>query len=150
MSDSRRGRFLSMWLSNPKNYVAGLKTCASGPKIYVAGLLIFCACALWLAPRREAAVQGGCSVGCTATVPSTAQVGGQVSFTATATVSGCASAPVYEWDFGDGSSTALQQNVNHTYQTPGVYTWKLTTTSNAGATTIDTIAGGYGDNIPAR
>jgi uncharacterized protein (TIGR03437 family) len=143
MYASFRELLLSKWLSNSKTGGVGRKT-------YVAGLLIFCACAVWLAPKRDAAAQGGCSVGCTATVPATAQIGAQVSFGATATVSGCASAPVYEWDFGDGSSTSLQQNATHTYSSPGVYTWKLTTTSDAGATTIDTIAGGYGENVSAR
>src|SRR5215468_5132385 len=117
---------------------------------YIAGFLLFCVCASWLTLKRSASAQGGCSVGCAATVPATAQVTATVSFMATATVSGCASAPGYEWDFGDGTATALQQNVTHTYSAPGVYTWKLTTTAGVGATTINTIAGGYGENALAR
>src|SRR5215475_1840919 len=130
MNESLAGRFLHKLLSHPKASLAGL--------------LILCICGAALTLNRGASAQGGCSVGCSATVPATAQIGAQVSFMATATVSGCASAPVYEWDFGDGSSTSVQQNVTHSYTAPGVYTWKLTTTAGAGGTAIDTIAGGYG------
>lgn len=120
------------------------------PKIYVAAFLIFSVCAGLLTPERGASAQGGCAVGCSATVPATAQAGASVPFMATATASGCASAPAYEWDFGDGTTTSLQQNPTHTYAAPGVYTWKLTTTSGVAATTIATIAGGYGENALAR
>ncbi|MGE0126510.1 MAG: IPT/TIG domain-containing protein [Blastocatellales bacterium] len=123
--------------------LSNFKTC-------IVGLLIFCVCASLLTPERGASAQSGCNVECSATVAATAQIGAQVSFMASATVSGCASAPAYEWDFGDGTSTSLQQNVTHTYTAPGVYTWKLTATARAGATTINTVAGGYGDNVLAR
>jgi len=119
-------------------------------KTYIAGFLIFCVCAPLLSPGRGASAQGGCNVECAATVPSTSQINEPVSFMATATASGCASAPIYEWDFGDGTPVASQQNVTHTYAAPGSYTWKLTTTANVGAPMINTIAGGYGDNAPAR
>jgi uncharacterized protein (TIGR03437 family) len=119
-------------------------------KTYFAGFLIFCVCVSSLTPERGASAQGECQVGCAATAPSTAQIGAQVSFAATATVTGCASGPAYEWDFGDGTSTSLQQNATHTYTAPGVYTWKLTTTARANVTTINTIAGGYGENALAR
>ncbi len=131
-----RGRFLSRRLWRVKTFVAGF--------------LIFSVCASSPALRRGAAAQSGCNVTCGATVPATGQIGASVSFTATASASGCASGPVYEWDFGDGTSIASGQSVTHTYASPGSYTWKLTTTAGAGATTINTIAGGYGENAPAR
>ncbi|MGH9766783.1 MAG: PKD domain-containing protein [Blastocatellia bacterium] len=121
------------------------------PKTFVAGFLIFCVCASLLAPERGASAQGGCSVDCDATVPMTAQVSAQVQFMSAATATGCASAPLsYEWEFGDGTPTAPGQTVTHVYTAPGTYTWKLTTTAVAGAAAINTIAGGYGENAPAR
>ncbi len=39
----------------------------------------------------------------------------------------------YEWDFGDGSSTASGINVTHTYTDDGVYTATLTVTDDDGA-----------------
>jgi hypothetical protein len=41
------------------------------------------------------AVAQGCSLNCAATVPATGEVGAAVAFTATATPSGCATAPTY-------------------------------------------------------
>jgi uncharacterized protein (TIGR03437 family) len=116
-------------------------------------LVVFLALSLLIAfgsPDRRATAQGECRVECNATAPAVAPVSAPVSFAATATVTGCASSRTYEWDFGDGSPTSLQQNATHTYAAPGVYTWKLTTTAGASATTINTIAGGYGENAPAR
>ena len=40
---------------------------------------------------------------------------------------------VYNWDFGDGSSDTGKTTVSHTYQTPGVYTVKVTA-QGAGST----------------
>jgi PKD repeat protein len=42
----------------------------------------------------------------------------------------------YAWDFGDGSN-ATQQNVSHSYATPGIFTARLTVTDNHGATGMD-------------
>lgn len=39
----------------------------------------------------------------------------------------------WKWDFGDGN-TALQEDPEHGYMSPGTYTVKLTTKSNSGAT----------------
>jgi uncharacterized protein (TIGR03437 family) len=112
--------------------------------------LIFILSMASISVDRSASAQGECRVDCNATVTASATINSPVSFTASTTVSGCASSPAYEWDFGDGTSTALQQNTNHTYTAPGTYTWKMTVTSSIGATTISTIAGGYGENAAAR
>jgi uncharacterized protein (TIGR03437 family) len=92
----------------------------------------------------------GCSLSCVATAPATGEVGAPVAFTATATPSGCATAPSYEWNFGDNSPTSSQQNPSHVYAAPGTYNWTLTTrVSGAGVTTIETVAGGLGEGNPA-
>jgi PKD repeat protein len=67
---------------------------------------------------------GGCTVTCQASVPTTGSVGTAITFTATATTSGCTVSPVYVWTFGD-TSGATGQTVSHTYSTAGTYTWNL-------------------------
>ena len=44
----------------------------------------------------------------------------------------------YQWNFGDGSPTAIGATVNHAYSTAGTYTATLTVTDNGGATASDT------------
>jgi len=39
-------------------------------------------------------------------------------------------APIYEWDFGDGSPVSKEASPVHTYHKPGQYTAKVTVTSN--------------------
>ncbi|MEP7340080.1 MAG: PKD domain-containing protein [Acidobacteriota bacterium] len=87
----------------------------------------------------------GCTVNCTATVPATGAVNENVGFAATATTSGCATQPSFEWNFGDGTARSNQQNPTHAYLAAGAYTWTLTTTASTGSTVIDTIAGGLGE-----
>jgi PKD repeat protein len=48
-----------------------------------------------------------------------------VGFSASATVSQCAAAPDFTWDFGDGSPQETGANVAHTYALEGTYTWTL-------------------------
>lgn len=67
-----------------------------------------------------------CMLSCTATVPSAGQTGASVSFSATATPSGCTGTPTFDWDFGDGSAHATGQSTTHTYSADGVYTWAMT------------------------
>ncbi len=116
----------------------------------VAGLVLVLSLGPFLSGRRVAG-QSECRLECNATVATTAVVNSPVQFSATAGASGCASSPSYEWDFGDGTQTSVQQNTSHTYMAPGSYTWKLTTAAGLGAaSTIETVAGGYGENAPAR
>jgi len=72
------------------------------------------------------ATSSSCSLECTATVPSTGNVGTAVSFGATATPSGCTGTPAYDWDFGDGSAHDSTQNTTHVYSADGTYSWTLT------------------------
>ncbi|HPC83413.1 MAG TPA: PKD domain-containing protein [Thermoanaerobaculaceae bacterium] len=68
----------------------------------------------------------GCTLACTATVPTTGQVGQAVSFTSTATPTGCTGTPEYFWTFGDGTTAVAQsQNTTFVYNAPGTYTWEL-------------------------
>jgi uncharacterized protein (TIGR03437 family) len=100
--------------------------------------------------QEDSAQQQGCTVGCTATVPATGQTNQQISFAATATLTGCSTQATYEWDFGDGSTRSTQQNPTKAYTAPGSYNWRLTVSAGAGNTTIDTVAGGLGENAPAK
>lgn len=112
--------------------------------------ILLSAIGLWTAFKpsgQEVAGQSGCQVNCNAVVPETASTGSPVSFAATATADGCTSSPGYEWDFGDGTAHSGDANATHSYAAPGVYTWRLTTRANNGVTTIDTIAGGYGEGL---
>ncbi len=91
----------------------------------------------------------GCTLNCTATVPATGQSNAPVSFQSTATPSGCATQPVFEWNFGDGTTHSNQQNISHTYTAAGTYNWSLTTSVNTGTTMVDTVAGGAGEGNQA-
>jgi PKD repeat protein len=74
-----------------------------------------------------------CALGCTATVPTTAQQDALVNFTSTATPNQyCTGSPTYDWDFGDGIHST-EQNPTHVYNTPGTFTWHMTAT--VGSTT---------------
>jgi len=69
---------------------------------------------------------GGCSLGCSATVPATAQVGQTVSFQGSASATGCSGTAEYFWFFGDGTTAVAQaQNTSYVYTQPGTYTWEL-------------------------
>ncbi len=74
---------------------------------------------------------GSCTVTCQAVVPGSAALGAAVTFSATATASGCATSPVYLWTFGDGQG-ATGQSVSHTYATAGTYTWNLLVQAGTG------------------
>lgn len=99
--------------------------------------------------RNSATCGGGCSLTCTATVPSTGTVGSSVSFSATSTPVGCSGSPSYAWVFGDGA-TSTSQNATHTYSASGTYNWGLTVT--VGSTTCTksgsiVISGGGGCTV---
>jgi hypothetical protein len=94
--------------------------------------------------------QQSCTLSCPpATVPTNGQINTAVSFQATTTATGCASAPAYDWNFGDGTAHSSQQNTTHSYAAAGTYTWTLTTSANTGTVNIDTLAGGLGEGNPA-
>lgn len=56
-------------------------------------------------------------------------LGKTVQFTSTSTVGGGASITQYEWDFGDGNNSSLQ-NPTHTYTSSGTYSVQLIVTTN--------------------
>ncbi|RFS24698.1 PKD domain-containing protein [Chitinophaga silvatica] len=58
-------------------------------------------------------------------------VGNQFKFTNTTTVSGGASVTGYTWNFGDGTTSTLE-NPTHTYSAPGIYTVQLSVQTNTG------------------
>lgn len=65
-----------------------------------------------------------CNLVCDATVPGAAAVSTEVPFRATATATGCGSAPVFDWTFGDGA-TDSGADVSHSYSSSGSYGWRL-------------------------
>ncbi|WP_135305364.1 PKD domain-containing protein [Haloarcula amylovorans] len=67
--------------------------------------------------------------------PTSAQVGEELTFDATASDDG--SIASYEWDFGDGE-TATGQSVTHTFDATGDYDVELTVTDDEGATATAT------------
>ncbi len=68
---------------------------------------------------------GGCTLACAATIPLGVASGQPAGFAATVTPAGCGGEVTYTWDFGDGFAVT-QQNISHTYTSPGVYGWSLT------------------------
>jgi PKD repeat protein len=74
-----------------------------------------------------------CTVACSSTVAAAAAVNSAVSFVGNATLSGCASGPVFDWDFGDNSAHSSQQNPTHTYTQAGAYNWRLTVNATGAA-----------------
>jgi PKD repeat protein len=73
-------------------------------------------------------VSAVCTLTCTASASSSGTVGVPISFQATATPSlECSGSPIYEWDFGDGSTHSSQQNPSHSYEGSGTFTWTMTT-----------------------
>jgi len=54
----------------------------------------------------------------------------------------------YEWDFGDGSATAIGRQVSHVYDATGVCTVTLTVTDNALQTSTDTLTVTISSNQP--
>ncbi len=88
----------------------------------------------WVDDVRLEAVMS-CSLGCSASAPSSATVGGSVSFQGSATATGCAGTPSYDWDFGDSSAHSSSSSSSHTYAAEGTYTWKLTVTADGASCT---------------
>jgi len=70
-----------------------------------------------------------CTVGCSASAPTSGEAQTPISFTSTVNPSvTCAFGTEYDWDFGDGSAHSTQANPSHSYANPGTYDWLLTVT----------------------
>jgi len=69
-----------------------------------------------------------CTLSLEAAVPSSAAAGDPVTFQVTPTASGCTGVPTFDWDFGDGTAHANEQNPSHTYAAAGTYTWRVAAT----------------------
>ena len=125
---------------------------------FVLTALLLCAALFtnWQYSSKAAANQDiaspdqSCTLGCGATVPATGTTGQAVSFQGTATPTGCATQPTYDWDFGDGTARSTQQNPSKTYAAAGSYNWRMTVSAGSGVTSINTVAGGSGEGAPAR
>ncbi len=66
-----------------------------------------------------------CSLRCDAEVPQSARAGTKVELHGEAEGEHCAGRPAYEWDFGDGSAPVSGREVEHRWQEPATYTWRL-------------------------
>lgn len=73
-------------------------------------------------------VGSGCTLSCSASAPTTAEVGESLKFNSTATAIGCGGSPVFSWNFGDGA-TATGAQVTHAYASAGNFDWTLTVTA---------------------
>lgn len=120
--------------------------CARRYRYFIVTSLIFSLCLALVAPARRALAQDDCRIEYAANVPTKAQKGDPVNFTATITGGDCVIAPAYEWDFGDGTARANRLEMAHAYEQAGAYQWKFTTSLSR----IDTVAGGYGEGAPAK
>ena len=94
---------------------------------YKAKVLIFDKATGRLEKSCEAAFTvTGCTLACTATVPTTGFAGQAVSFASSATPTGCTGTPEYFWFPGDGTTAVAQaQNTTYSYANPGTYEWEL-------------------------
>jgi large repetitive protein len=71
--------------------------------------------------------------------PTTINEGQNVQFSATATDVGANDTLTYNWNFGDGTATAIGQSINHTFADNGVYNAVLTVTDKDGGVTKESI-----------
>lgn len=86
----------------------------------------------------NAGIGGGCGLSASAGAPVTGTEGTSVSFSGSAT--NTTGAPVFDWDFGDGTPHGSGATPSHTYADNGVYTVALTVTDGAGTATASTAA----------
>ena len=76
-----------------------------------------------------------CTIGCSATVPETAESGSAIGFSAAVKVEGCGgAAPAFDWDFGDGSAHGAGPSATHAYAA-GRWGWRLAVTAGTGSCT---------------
>lgn len=92
----------------------------------------------YLAKLSDSAI-GVCRLTCAAVVPARAAPGDSVSFQGTAIFNpdGCA-APLFDWDFGDGTAHSGQQNPSHAYAVQGSYGWRLSVSGSGVAPCVRT------------
>ncbi len=74
----------------------------------------------------QASASGTCSLACSAAGPSQATVGQEVTFSCTATPTGCEGSLSWDWDFGDGSAHGSGASPAHAYASAGTYSWRVT------------------------
>lgn len=86
-----------------------------------------------------ASVSGPCVLSASALVPTAAFPAATVPFRAAATLSQCASAISYDWDFGDGSPHASGTNVSHVYTKAADYTWTLKIAASGATQTVSRV-----------
>lgn len=83
---------------------------------------------------------GTCTLTCSATAPASALTGTLVTFSATAQANGCAAAPAFDWDFGDGTPHGSGATVTHAYTGAGAKNWRLlVSTSGISCTQTGTV-----------
>lgn len=84
----------------------------------------------------ENAAPGACSLSCAAAAtPQSAIAPVAVGFAGTATPVACVQAPLFDWDFGDGTAHGAGADVSHTYSAPGTYTWTMAASADGAACT---------------
>ena len=67
-----------------------------------------------------------CTLDCSASTTTFADAGETLYFWGSATPSGCAGPPLFDWDFGDGSAHSSLEDPTHAYTSGGTITWTLT------------------------
>lgn len=98
---------------------------------------------------------GGCELTCSASGPSSVQLGATASFAASVDTSGCTGTPSFLWSFGDGS-TSNEENPAHIFAASGSYTWSMTATlegnscSSSGSIVVESGGGGCVLNCSAE
>lgn len=144
--------------NDPKTVNLALPAAAAAGT-YTAQVLVFDGPSGQLESSCEAAftVTGGggtCNISCSASVPSTAQVGQPVTFTGNATPSGDCAPIEYFWFPEQGYSTATIQarTGSWVYNAPGTYTWLFVVIGANGARcertgTITVTGGGSGCSL---
>lgn len=96
-----------------------------------------------LATGTVAVAQGAFGLIAKAFVPPDYPAGWPVPFAVVATPVNVSVAPMYEWDFGDGSGRRTNQYPTHAYTSPGSYSWSVTARVQSGLTIVTTnLSGG--------
>jgi PKD repeat protein len=91
-----------------------------------------------LATGTVAVAQGTFSLVAQALVPPSYPATWAAPFTVVATPVNVATAPTFDWDFGDGSAHEASRNPTHAYAAAGHYNWRVTASLQQGSTTVTT------------